>query len=240
MIRFALYLISILLVLSYCSISEASPVAQEFVNGYNRGQITNFAADCTDNRLPCDEVYREYLQRNAGVQIHLSHVYYSDRRVVADFDANGKTGTMTMWTDGDKITRIYHENEVYENTSDRHIADAGQAADGLSTAINLSTGDFSEANPFRPSSAVGNLAFSAGIIGIRHYVKENVGVGQCIQVSKALSAAGWAGAAGNLTQLAGATLGLAIPLAIIAGGIAYMQNYKGECVPYDHYLAEMV
>lgn len=240
--RFLALVVSVFALILFVATIEAnaSPVAQEFVNGYNAGHITNFADDCEDKKLPCSEVYEEFLGKNKDAKISLTDVYYDDQRTIATFHANGLDGTMTMWTDDGRITRIEHENVVYPQLANYHIADLGQVADGVTTAVAISKG-FVEGNPVRPDSVGGNMLFSGGIIGVRHLAKRYLPIGGCMYVSQVAGAAGWAGGTWNgLHALAGVAAPIAIPVAIIAGIAAYaLPDYRAECLP-GNYVKEIV
>lgn len=109
------------------------------------------------------------------------------------------------------------------------VADTGLALDGGITAAGIASGRLVEANPVRPDGALGNLAFSAGVIGVRHLVK-NYANDYCVPVTRAMSTAGWAGTGNGIVQLAGAGTVIGLPVAIVAGIIAFRRDYKSECV----------
>lgn len=108
------------------------------------------------------------------------------------------------------------------------VADTGLALDGATTAIGIASGKLSEANPIRPDGAVGNIVFTAGVIGVRHLVKKYDNK-DCVIVTKAMSTAGWAGASNNLVQLLGFGTPIGIVTAIFTGFIAWQKDYKAEC-----------
>lgn len=216
-----------------------------FIVAYQFGDVDSLplAAGATQNQS--DDArgdYARFFAESTARDLVLRNVRWDDERITADFEAtvdgDVSAGSLTMYADGDRITRIVHEPLTLAEGGG-YWADAGQATDKLSTAYALAQAGFVESNPLLPGlTSAGAVGLGVVHIAARNVWVRNMPLVECEQVTRVLSTVGWGAGLHNVVLIAG---GSAAPLVGIAAAlVAWLApSYKAECVDGPVRVAEL-
>jgi hypothetical protein len=220
-----------------------------YVIAYNAGDVAGIdsllAPGATENKS--DSALRDHAEFFSSTKEHtlvLRNLRWNDTRITSDYDVvvDGKhlVGSATFYVKDEKITRIVHAKQHWAESQDTHLADGGQLLDKGTTAVALSTGGFTEANPMLPGLTTGGaVALAAVTIGARQLVVKDLPLGDCVDWSRGLGTVGMTAGVSNLLIMAGLSGPAAPIVGVIAGIVAWNQNYKGECVDGDVRVAQI-
>jgi hypothetical protein len=199
--------------LSWVITTYAAPI-DDLASGYPAG---TFQADDPD--------YAALYEQTTARALTLSHVTEQEGRTAALYalsyqHAGGEyreTGVLVLYHDPVRLESV-PVKDIDFNAID--LAVAGQAADIGSTALALSQG-FVEGNPV-VAGAISTPAGTAAIVALKLFgptLANNLALEECTIVRTSIAASGWGAAAWNLAGIAGASTGVGIGMALVAGGV---------------------
>lgn len=211
--------------------SGHQPLLQTFANAYAAGDMKALPLDEESSR----DAYAVLFATSKVRGLELRNVHWGDAgRLTATYYANvdgaETCGSVTMWIEQERITRIVHDLTVWPESD--ALADAGQVADKASTLAGIASHTLTEANPLlNGAGPVGIAGAGLAAIALRQTIVRDMPLTECIEASRWLSALGWGTAANNLLAMTGVGLPLAPVVGFIAGAIAWQASSgAGDCV----------
>jgi hypothetical protein len=239
--------LALFLLANSCFGATLAPLLRQFVDAYAAGSVADLplTPGATGNDLNAREEYAILFAMTRTRELTLRNVRWSDGgRVTADYiakvDGVEHAGSVTLYTAAGGITRIVHDYHTWPESEGPALADAGQIADKATTAAGLATHTLAEANPLLHGvGAGGMLALGAVMIGVRQLAVRALPLSECVEASRWMGAVGWGAGANNAVAMTGVAAPVAPLVGIIAGAIAWHQEYKGECIDGDVQIAEL-
>lgn len=137
-----------------------------------------------------------------------------------------QSGWLALMTDDTRIRNWYYT----ERGPNLNHAIVGQAADGASTIVGMSTG-FAEANPL--FSGLSGPVIAASKIGVTAAVQEFAPLDQCIGFSRVAGPVGWGAAIWNVGAIAGLGPIGVVPAVLVAGASSQMDEPLWDCMPSE-------
>lgn len=230
-----------------CTGETFAPLLQQFVDAYAAGRAADLplAPGATGNGLDAREEYAILFAISHERELSFRNVRWGDAgRVTADYvatvDQVEHAGSVTMYMAAGRITRIVHDYHTWRESEGSALADAGQVADKATTAAGLVSHTLVESNPLLQGfNAGGMLALGAVMVGVRQFVVRDMPLSECIEATRWMGALGWAASVNNAVALTGVAAPVAPVAGLIAGVVAWNQDYKGECVDGEVQIAEV-
>jgi len=219
-----------------------------YIDAFQNGNIEHMpiSADASNvEGIPLVLIYSDIFASSSYRRLVLKNIRWTDDRITADYyvlvDHQETSGSLIMFVKDQRIERLVTDTVIYEE-SETNVADAGQAADKISTAVAVGTGTGAEMNPALASfGPAGFLAFGGAVIVGRKAITQgrDVSTKECVEGSKLMGSVGWGAAGNNILVMAGAG-----PVSLIGGVVAWTvakkQNYKGSCVSGPIQITQLV